>query len=362
MARPTLSALLCVAALLGSACAPDEPAEMPDFEWQGTWITIWGFDTLPEDTCAGTFRYLDGYAGMLAAEYGITEPLGTYRWYSDAEFLDVDPCSRASNGCAGLNGVFARVMPLEHELVHSANIMTTVCPSLLSEGLAEYYGTNSSTPASRDLRSLLEDPGVRPFPASDYPLAGAFAAFLIENYGLDQILEVCERAGLTPTAAEFSDAVSATLDVPLETLTSSFETFDCSYQQYRSKVYECSQSPSIVIGVEDVESTFSLDCSDDLTIGPRDNEIWTLTTVEAAQSGTYLVALKDESGSIVEDTAGLEIIQCNTKCADYPRVHSFKPGLGPVFGPIQLDAGIHAVRIWGEPNASAIFTLQFFLM
>ncbi|MCB1280574.1 MAG: hypothetical protein KDB18_03540 [Salinibacterium sp.] len=335
---------------------------MPDFEWQGTWVTIWGFDTQPEDTCAGTFQYLDDYSGLLAAEYGITEPLGVYRWYSDAEFLDDDPCRRASNGCAGLNGVFARVMPLEHELVHAANIMTTVCPSLLSEGLAEYYGTNSKTPTSRDLSSLLGDPGVRPFPASDYPIAGAFAAYLVENYGLDQVLEVCERAGISPSAAEFSDAVSVALNVSLDTLASKFESFDCSYQQYRSKLSECSQSPSLVIGVEDIKSTFNLDCSDELTIGPRDDEIWTLATAEATHSGTYLVALKDESGTVVEDIVGFEIIQCDTKCADYPRVHSFKPGMGPVIAPVELDAGTHAIRIWGEPETSALLTLEISLL
>ena len=362
MPRSLLSAFLSVTAVVGLACTPEDPEEMPDFEWQGTWITIWGFDTLPEDTCAGTFTYLDDYAGVLASEYKITEPLGIYRWYSDAEFLDADPCRHESNGCAGLNGIFARVMPLEHELVHSANIMTTVCPALLAEGLAEYYGTNSETPATRDLSGVLEDPGVLPFPAKDYPIAGAFAAFLIEEYGLDRVLEVCERAGVNPTAAEFSDAITAALSVSLETLASSFESFDCSYQQYRSKVYECNQAPSIVAGVEPVESTFNLDCSDQLSIGPRDDEIWTLATAEAMQSGTYLVALKDESGTVVEDIVGLEIIQCDTKCADYPRVHSFKPGMGPVIAPVQLDAGTHAIRIWGEPDISAILTLELSLL
>jgi hypothetical protein len=129
--------LACLLAVLGGlACAAEQPSG-PDFEWQGEWIDIWGIGTQPEQTCAGTFAYFDTYTEAISREFGVDEHLGVYRWYSRELFDEYDPCP-PGKGCAGTNGAFSYIMPLEHEVVHLANLQSFPCPRLLSEGLAEY--------------------------------------------------------------------------------------------------------------------------------------------------------------------------------------------------------------------------------
>lgn len=354
-----LHAVVATLALAGlAACMPEDAGPMPDFEWEGAWITVLGYETTPADTCAGTFDYLDDYAGALASEFGVSAPLGDYRWYSKALFAELDPCGDPDKSCTGRNGVFTDVMPTEHELVHLVNGQTTQCPLFLAEGLAEYYGTTSSTPASLDLSELLADPGATSFSSSNYPLAGAFVAYLIEDHGLDALLEVCERSGVEPTPVEFDEAVETTLGVSVDLLAQEFASFECSYPQYRSKQYECGLEPSVEVGDQPVELILTLDCADSRTIGPSANEIWTLDVVRILEAGTYLVTLEDEAGDIVDGDVGLQLVPCMT-CKDQPLLHTFEPGLGPVLSPVQLDASDYIVRIWGEPGVSKQMTLRF---
>src|SRR5690606_4135399 len=134
---PRSRAACLLAGLLSCLACVDEQPAGPDFEWQGEWIDIWGIGKQPEETCAGTFAYLDGYAGAISQEFGVDAHLGVYRWYSRELFEEYDPCRRPVGGCAGLNGVFTYVMPTEHEVVHMGDIHNYWCPGVLGEGLAE---------------------------------------------------------------------------------------------------------------------------------------------------------------------------------------------------------------------------------
>ena len=356
MARPR--AVLATLAFIGlSACTPAETGRIPDFEWEGEWVTIWGFETAVDETCAGTLPYLDDYAGFLANEFGLNHHLGVYRWYSKELFTELEPCGRPINGCAGLNGIFTNVMPIEHEIVHLVNDQVVLCPLFLAEGLAEYYGTTSSTPRSRDLSEILADPGATVFSSRNYPLAGAFTAFLVESHGLDALLEVCERSGFTPTPDEFDEAVEATLGVSTSDLVEQFASFDCTYLEYRSKQYECGRSPSIVIGDEPVELNVTLSCADERTIGPRKSEIWTNNVVQVLEDGVYYIALESETGMNTEDEIGLELVRC-TNCTDSPRTYTYNLSIVPFFDLIQLEAGAYTFKVWGAPNVSQSLTLR----
>ena len=358
---------LCAACLLllaNLSCTPEpEPIE-PDFEWQGEWIDIWGFDTQPQDTCAGTFAYVDGYAGLIAERFGVGGHLGVYRWFSPERFADEDPCRNPGVlGCAGTNGAFAHVMPLEHEVVHVANIQSFPCPKVLSEGLAVHYSTTSETPSSNsdNLLALLENPAT-PVDSQDYAIAGAFVAFLVESWGLETVLESCRLSGPAPNAAEFAEAMALAFGAPLDELFSSFltwrDTYGCDYSQYRSKLYECAQAPTVVVDGEPVSLPITLDCNDSGTIGPRYGEIGTLGSIRVVQSGSYLVTLEDDDGLFVEDL-GFQIIEC-TSCKDAPLAERYPPDpeLSGLWI-IALDAGDYLVRVWGPPEATRAMTLTF---
>lgn len=352
----SLFVVLALASL--AACALEEMGRIPDVEWEGTWITILGFEVAAEDTCAGTFTHLDDYAGSLANEFGLTDHLGTYRWYAKDLFTELEPCGRPINGCAGLNGIFTNIMPLEHELVHLVNDQVVLCPLFLAEGLAEYYGTTSATPQSRDLTDILADPGATSFPSSNYALAGAFTAFLVETHGLDAILEVCEQSGNTPTSEEFSKVIEDILGTSTNALAEEFASFDCTYAEYRSKHYECGHSPSIVIGDEPIEMELTLSCTDERTIGPRSDEIWTNDVVQVLQDGIYYISLDGDTGMTTEDKIGLELVRCTT-CLDSPRTYTYSPNTTPFFDLIELEAGIYTVKLWGVPTVSQSLILHF---
>ena len=354
---------LCLLSVLLSSldCVADE-AEAPDFEWRGEWIDVWGIGKQPEETCAGSLAYLDGYAGAISREFGVDGHLGVYRWYSRELFDAYDPCRGPVGGCAGLNGVFTYGMPLEHEVVHLGDIQNYWCPGVLGEGLAEYYGTTSKTPTSGDIRAVLAQEKSGSIASADYPIAGAFVAFLVESYGLDPIIESCRLSGPAPTPADLADVMTTAFGVPLEQLITGFEEwrdiYSCSYSQYRAKLYECEQPPAVVLGSENVTLDVTLDCSDARTIGPRANEIWTRKSIRVAEAGVYAVSLKDETGAYVTDL-GFELIEC-AACRDAPRVERSPPdyefnGLWIM----QLDAGDYTLRLWGPPDFARKMTLRF---
>jgi hypothetical protein len=342
-------------ALLGAltACVSEAPPSS-DFEWAGEWIDIVGQDRLPIDTCAGTFEYLDSYAGVLAAEFGVSSHLGLYRWYSRERFEAEDPCGEPVGGCTGQNGVFTHLMPLEHEVVHVVSNAVTLCPSVLTEGLAEYYGTTSEAPTGGDIDALIEASEHGAIPSSGYPLAGAFAAYLVQTHGLDEVLALCELAGPYPNLEAFSQATSAALGVSLEQVLVDFETFECGFDQYQSKLYECGLEPAVVVSDAPVEFEIHVDCASATTIGPRADEIWTLQLARVLEAGSYLVELVNEDG--VAPT--VELREC-AACVDTPHVHRFGGAGGPTVEPLQLNARDYVVRASVEPRVAGDAKLRF---
>ena len=117
---------------------------------------------------------------------------------------------------------------------------------MITEGLAEYYGTSGKTPSSYEVAPLLELPHIE---GSDYALAGAFAAHLVDEYGLDAILDMCAASGTEPDAEQLSQAMSAAFGVSLDQVLADFEVAPrCTYERFRSKIYECGREPIATIG------------------------------------------------------------------------------------------------------------------
>ncbi len=355
--RATLAALVAVCPLL-LACEP-APAPEPDFEWRGEWLDILGFGSAPEQTCAGSFAYLDDFAGATAQEFGVSGQLGVYRWYSPAEFAADDPCMSAAAGCTGSNGVFTRLMPFEHEVVHLVNNRVVACPSVLAEGLAEVYGTTSQTPEVWDVMPLIRQSAQGPIALADYPLAGAFVADLIESYGLPDVLRLCELSGPYPDEDEFAAATEAALGDSLAQVLAAFADFDCSFEEYRSRHFECGGEPDLVVGAEPVELELELDCQSPTTVGPRDQEIWTLAQVRVLEPGTYLAELTTQTGSY--DGLRVELAEC-VGCSASPRVHDVASDGAAVAAPIQLNANDFMVRIFASPEFADLVTVRLTLL
>jgi hypothetical protein len=355
-ARGTAPALLIACTLL-YACQPDQP-DVPDgadFEWRGDWIDIFGFDTTEEQTCAGTFAYLDAFAGSTASEFGVTEHLGIYRWYSPSQFATDSPCTGAAAACSGSNGVFSRVMPFEHEVVHLANDRIVACPSVIAEGLAEYYGMTSKSPTQWDVGALIAKSGQGSIDFGDYPLAGAFAAHLVESYGLSNVLGLCERSGVYPSMQAFAEATQAAFGASLEQVLLDFAAFDCSFAEYRSKHFECGAEPDAIVGAAPVEFEFEVDCASPTTVGPREQEIWTLGLVRIQEAGTYLAEIV--SGSGPQEGLRIVLTEC-AACYESPRIHKLVDDGENSAAPVQLRATDYVVEVFAPPAFADVVRLR----
>ena len=356
--RTAAPAALAVACALLCACHPESEPK-PDFEWRGQWIDILGLDTIPDQTCAGTFVYLDDFAGSTAREFGVTDHLGVYRWYSSARFEADDPCTGAAAACTGSNGVFSRVMPLEHEVVHLVNDHVVACPSVIAEGLAEYYGMTSQTPTTGDIVDLIAKSEKGRIDFDDYPLAGAFVAHLVEVHGIGPVLDLCERSGVYPSMERFAEATQTALGTSLEQVLMNFAGFDCTFAEYRSKHFECGGEPDLFAGTEPVEFEFIVDCESQGTIGPRQQEIWNLGLVRVQEPGIYLAELNSSSGS--HEGVRVVLTQC-AGCYDSPRIHTLVDDGTNGTAPIQLEASDYMVEVFGSTSFADVVTLRLTLL
>jgi hypothetical protein len=205
------------ALVLLAACGEQmEPVPLYD----GEWIDIASIGRERSETCVGTFEYVDAYAGVLAAEFGIDGPIGTYLWYTPEDFDALLPCPHPyPSACASGDTIHSSFLPDEHEMVHIAHHRRGSGPNALSEGIAVYYSTEISDGWRPDVAALSSRLAVPSgdIPIWEYEMLGRFAGFLIERYGLEAVLEVCVMAGDDASGAQLSAAMESVLAARGET-------------------------------------------------------------------------------------------------------------------------------------------------
>jgi hypothetical protein len=273
-----------------------------DRNWlfRGEWIAIDGWGREADEACAGTFEYFDAWSGMLAAEFGIEQHLGVYRWSSWDHYSAGDlPCTRGT-ACAESGEAYSPLIPDEHEVVHLANYRTGLCPSVLAEGLAVYYGgMRGGGSASADLDLLsnrLAAPSVK-IPFEEYAIAGRFAAFLVHEFGLDAVLEICSTTGNRPDAAALSSAMQDILGASPGELVEQLagEPAACNeFDRFRSRLYACGEEPlaahaGIVHPESEFVATYSLGCEHEASIGSVEGEVRRILQIEFAEADVYRI-------------------------------------------------------------------------
>lgn len=353
MAMNGLRPIVLLVALVAPAACRDQPVSLYD----GQWIDIAGIDREPADTCEGTFEYLDAYAGVLAAEYGIDAPLGTYVWYSREEFDTQLPCGDNRPypwACALDDEVHSPFIPHEHELVHIANFHPGQCPNALSEGLAVYYSSEQEAGRSLDLDVLaahLAAPS-ETMPQSDYEMRRRFAAFLVEEYGIQSVLDVCALAGQQASGAQLSEAMLSVLGAsPAELLAALGEEpgYCNDFRRYRSKVFSCgvaAAAPSLGIAVDGLEAQLEVGCDRAGTLDAVTGEIRRTWSLNIPASGIYVLFLWDEALDQQTSTSvSLELSRCGV-CEDWATITA-GPGTEQNAFPLiaQLDPGRYSLEI-----------------
>lgn len=325
---------------------PDQPEPLYD----GEWIDILGVGRTADETCVGTFEYVDAYAGVLAAEFGLDVPLGTYVWYTPEDYDELLPCSadnRYPSGCANGDSVQSPFIPHVHEIVHVANFHTGLCPAVLAEGLAVYYSTDLSDGHAMDFDVLASHLAAASGPLEwyDYEMLGRFAAFLVDEYGLAAVLDVCAMAGSEATGAQLSEAMQAALGASPDELVAALseQPSSCNdFSVYESKVFACggaaaAQHLGVVEGT--LETTIEVGCDRGGTVPTLlGDEIQQTLSFDAA-ADDYSLTLTDEATQAPPLGASLYVSRC-APCESWAATTAEYFPLITV-----LDAGRHALRV-----------------
>jgi hypothetical protein len=319
-----------------------------------------------DETCKGTFDYLDRYAEAISVEFGVDEHLGAYHWYSDARFEAEGPC-RSSNrnpyACAAVGGVYSSVIAEDHEIVHMGHIaLASACPSLFQEGLAVYYSTSGATPSSGAIELLAKRFQALDgkLPAAEYYIAGRFVGMLVRRFGLDAVLEVCEVNGAHRDPETFAAAMISVLGASPEELVDDLanETGCHSWDEYQSRVFACGEAGAArSAGVVDEKLLlrYRMGCDAETTVEgtawPHIGSIRIIERIEFLHSGGYWVSMSDAENQV--PPVQLVLVSCEPCSADWGFVS------GDAVGPTMVDAGTYWLEMRADEDFSGEFTLEF---
>lgn len=300
---------LAVALLVTSGCAEESPI-FGTLRYEGDNLDVWASEGMV--ACGGSYAYMDGWLD------GWRERLGDYarpqhhvfNWLGDDDF-DASPCNTPDNGCARWrdNVAYSRLMPLEHELVHT-ELDTHEAASLFTEGIAELFGARKDVTSLSSAFSFDELVArQRQVPGDSYETAGRFSRYLVETYGMDAYIGALNASPREGGATGISSALARHTGDTLEDIRKDFESYPvCQLAEWRYFDYECLAMPAtpwVDDGRWEVELDLSCEASD--VIGPRDDRIWTMRAIEIETEGRYLL-----SGGI----AGVQtyLAPCDTTC------------------------------------------------
>jgi hypothetical protein len=349
--------------LLALVCGCEQDPYEPNWLFHGEWIDIDGRDRGADDACAGTFEYIDAYAGALAVEFGVTDHFGSYRWYSPEQFDAELPCGLNRPypySCAsGDHTLHTAFIPLEHEIVHLANFEAGLCPSVISEGLAEYYGTHPATPSASDIEALagrLAEPANQ-ISLGDYAIAGRFAAYLVEQYGLEAVLDVCRAAGRDPSAERLSAAMTNVLGLSTQAVLDDFtDEFNngqpnCnSAVRYQSRVFACGAAAAARdAATSDGVMTYDFGCASATTVGPFVDTIKIIERIDLAADAIYLVRLNADDELDISEVE-LTIAACGP-CG------AARTFVGDVIDVVQFEAGRYSLELSAPADFSGRVTV-----
>ena len=304
-----------------SGCQPID-VTLPVPERVGDHVRFW--TDREEVVCAGSLPYVDAYTEQLAALHGVDDVSVDYYFvYPESELLgqmchDIAPQAR---GCAKGKTVVTTVLPHEHELVHAVRAEFGLSHLFFEEGAAEVWGqaTDRGYEVVRgDVREALTST-TSPLPEELMPLAGLFAAFLVDRHGPQILVDLARETDPSSTSDEIAVAFTAA-GVSLTEEISAFEgeAWNCSRSLYRDDSVECALAPPVDCSLADeagsVTVFLDLECSAEAAVGPRDGLIWTTVTFEQPTWTNLAISTESLNG----DPGGLEVsfVGCHTGCAD----------------------------------------------
>lgn len=344
--RPSRAVWLA-ASIAAAACGGDGPARaLPVVSWEGEHLRV--ATDVEAPLCGGTAPYMDRLLGALGEQLGTPLSHRPIYYLLDGEIAEYDtPCEADAYGCSDGAAAYARIAPMDHEIVHLARSAIGFSYPLIEEGAAEYWGDDADIRGP--LRGDVLDIASRgsEFPFELYPRAGHFVAYLIDDRGEEAFGELSMRTSFQSSLAEFREAVVGVYGEELEALVEDYEVSypECLQNEYRAALGDCAFAPALPLCDESgatlrIQRQFS--CGDEDVLGPRFGRLWTTIPVEIPVGG--IVGLRFTASSEID--VQLKLRRCGGGCG--------RASLGP-FGPSEtlrsqsFEAGRHVIEIeWAE--------------
>ncbi|NJK30908.1 MAG: hypothetical protein HC927_00090 [Deltaproteobacteria bacterium] len=325
-----------------------KPELAPDFELESERLSIRGYGRSQGELCGGTVRWLDDYVDALAPYYDL-EPgqIGIYHWFSDDLWEEHSPCPTVKGCVLPTEGAaYTKDVPFEHEIVHLVNGR---CIWALDEGLAEYLRGTVLTPSGNveqvDIEHTLgvDFDGVE-YVWSDYHRARNFVSFLVHEYGLESVVELCEASPAGIEREDFDVATREVLGVGLEDLLVAYADYpECDEEQDRAKLLECSREPTFELGLGDeIDVDVNLSCVHPDAVGPKRDLFHVSYGVRILESGEYGVRMRHAGADLTG--ASLRFEQC-ASCGDGAHGHSYTWDPNYVALPTWYEAGSYVLEL-----------------
>jgi hypothetical protein len=332
---------------------PKDPANWIndyEFTWKGEHVTVRGFDRAESEACAGSLAFTDAYVAKLTDTLGFDPSTQIdYQWMSPAFFAD--KCAPDAESCTVSGVARSQDLPQMHEIVHAVAYQNIgVCPSVLEEGLAVYFGDpryatlgadelDNPTPLRGEIEAMLT---AAPIDQAEYSRAGHFVSFLVEKYGIEAVVELCAALHFESTRQDWERASEAVLEVSVDELLAIYAKYPtCTTQQYRARLMECSGEIDHVIAPgTTTEFTVDMDCGDEHVIGPiGGDQMLVIQRIEVEQPLYALVEVTNAAGQSPVDVVASQ--PCKP-CSGKPRLNG---NTHPTVW-FALDAGRHALMFY----------------
>ncbi len=337
----TLSARIGSAGLLVAACCActDEPTPWwdvgADFEWQGRYVTMYGYGRDIDEECGESFAVTDEYVGRLGEVYGMDAPIMVdYHWLSRAFWDDAGeyrPCGD-NLACTVGGQVFTRSVADMHELAHAVSwdVGGSSCMSVLEEGLATYFSAakplyDDDLAFGKDIEDVLvlESDNYYKLPGSDYQQAGHFVAFLIENLGLEAVRGLCNVLPRDASLGDWDAAMRSVVNATLADVLADYTTYPvCDHHGYRARLYDCSGEPNVSVSpAEETVFSFRFACDEPDVIGTRDGTMMLVKRVRADVPKWYSVYIEESDDTTEDPKVDVQLFleQC-APCSEQPYV------------------------------------------
>lgn len=326
--------------------------DLPDVSDEGRHVRIAADPGL--HLCAGSLAHMDEFVHRLSAEFGILPPIDDdrilYYWLDPDDFSTRSSCSQGPDGCEREGTVYARVAPLNHELVHAVTHRVGHPPPFFVEGLATAYGglgsiRQASMNLAPDVMATIEAPNSR---SVDYVAAGAFTSFLVMKYGVDAYLKLYTALPSDAKAREVDVVFRAMLGVPLDESVRNFEEAfgACSQAESDAKVVECA-APELPWDGPRMTLYRRVSCDQEDALGPYEKDhVVVLYTVVIPETGLYEIKVVTERAD--GPPVAITLVPCGW-CGSGPSVTA-SSSAGHVT--TKLHAGRHSMRLLRTSSAA----------